>query len=126
NYGHTVFAKAHNQRLALRRDVDSALAGRFDLLVTPTTPTTAPELPRRRLTLTEQLARLPAAGVHFPFTQTFNLTGHPALALPSGCDDRGLPTSLQIVARRFAERDAFRAAFELERAGVARLPEIAH
>jgi amidase len=49
HYGHTVFARAHNQRLALSREVDQVLAD-IDVLITPTTPTTAPKLPTGRLT----------------------------------------------------------------------------
>jgi amidase len=116
-YGHTFFAKAHNQRLALRREIDQALID-VDVLLGPTAPTTAPELPTGRLTIVEQLERLPAAGVHFPFTQLYNATGHPALVLPTGTDEHGLPTSVQIASRRFAEFDAFRAGFAIEAAGV--------
>lgn len=116
-YGHAFFAKAHMQRLALRRDVDEALAA-FDLLLTPTCPTTAPLLPQERLSVPEQLERLPNAGVYFPFTQAFNLTGHPALVLPSGVNELELPTSVQLVGSRFSEYDVFRAAFALERDGL--------
>ena len=117
HYGHTFFAKAHNQRLALRQELDAALAT-VDVLLGPTCPTTAPRLPTGRLTMLEQLKRLPAAGVHFPFTQAYNLSGHPALVVASGYDDEGLPTSLQIAARRFAEFEVFRVGFALEQAGV--------
>lgn len=116
-YGHAFFAQAHNQRLALRREVDDALTS-VDLLLTPTSPTTAPMLPTTRLSPSEQIRRLPDAGVHFPFTQAFNLTGHPALVMPSGVDSDGLPTSVQLVGPHFAEDRVFRAAFALERAGL--------
>ena len=33
-------------------------------------------------------------------TQLFNLTGHPAIALPSGTTAAGLPCSIQFVASR--------------------------
>jgi Asp-tRNA(Asn)/Glu-tRNA(Gln) amidotransferase A subunit family amidase len=61
---------------------------------------------------------LPDAGVRFPFTQAFNLTGHPALVLPSGQDATGLPTSVQIVSQKFDEETVFRVGFALEEAGV--------
>jgi aspartyl-tRNA(Asn)/glutamyl-tRNA(Gln) amidotransferase subunit A len=46
----------------------------------------------------------------------FNLTGHPALAVPSGFGDDGLPTSVQIVGRWQAEADVLRLGALLERA----------
>ena len=38
----------------------------------------------------------------------FNLTGHPALAVPSGFGVDGLPTSVQIVGKWGAETDVLR------------------
>ena len=33
------------------------------------------------------------------FTPTWNMTGQPAIALPAGLDDDGLPVSVQLVGR---------------------------
>jgi Asp-tRNA(Asn)/Glu-tRNA(Gln) amidotransferase A subunit family amidase len=33
-----------------------------------------------------------------------NVTGHPALAVPSGRDAAGLPTSAQVIGRRWGDR----------------------
>ena len=46
----------------------------------------------------------------------FNLTGHPALSLPSGFGADGLPTAVQIVGRWGAEVDVLRLGALLERA----------
>jgi aspartyl-tRNA(Asn)/glutamyl-tRNA(Gln) amidotransferase subunit A len=46
----------------------------------------------------------------------FNLTGHPALALPSGFGADGLPTSVQIVGRWGHETDVLRLGALLEAA----------
>lgn len=43
-----------------------------------------------------------------PITAPFNLTGHPALAVPAGFDAAGLPLSLQLVGRRFDEATLLR------------------
>jgi len=52
----------------------------------------------------------------FPFTYPFNLTGHPALALPAGFTDAQLPASLQLVAPRFREDLLLRLGLQFERA----------
>jgi aspartyl-tRNA(Asn)/glutamyl-tRNA(Gln) amidotransferase subunit A len=46
----------------------------------------------------------------------FNVTGHPALAMMSSLSSRGLPLSVQFVARYFAEATLFQVAREWERA----------
>ena len=46
----------------------------------------------------------------------FNLTGHPAIALPAGFSKAGLPVSIQLVGRYFDERTLLRAANAYEHA----------
>jgi len=48
-------------------------------------------------------------------TAPLNLSGHPAISIPSAVDDDGLPAAVQIVAAHFDDRSGFRVAFELER-----------
>ncbi len=63
-----------------------------------------------------------------PFTYPFNLSGNPALTVPAGFTQAGLPVGLQIVGRRFDEATVLRAgaAFEAVQPWVAaRPPEIA-
>ncbi|GHE27066.1 glutamyl-tRNA(Gln) amidotransferase subunit A [Streptosporangium violaceochromogenes] len=70
------------------------LLHRYDVLVTPTLATAAP--PLRTLSAGE---RLEAPG----FTSPWNLAGLPAVAIPAGFSASGLPLSVQIVGRPFAE-----------------------
>ena len=49
-------------------------------------------------------------------TGPFNLTGQPALTLPCGFTDAGLPIGLQIVGRPFQDEVVFRVAYAYERA----------
>jgi len=83
----------------------------IDLLVTPTTPTTAPDAETRyNAPGFERWHRF------VPFTLPFNLTGLPAASLCCGLTAEGLPVGLQIVAPRFAEDRLLRAARALEAA----------
>lgn len=55
-------------------------------------------------------------------TIAFNLTGHPALAVPIELDPEGMPVSAQLVGRRFADGWLCALAAELESAGAISLP----
>jgi len=70
----------------------------YDLLVTPTLPTTAPiaETPYH----SQSLHRWNHA---VPFTLPFNLTGQPGASIPCGVTEAGLPVGLQLVAARYRE-----------------------
>jgi amidase len=105
------YARLHNARLALRRNVTRALE-HCDVLLTPTLPLTAPRLLTGDASFAEVSGRT-AARLCFN-TAPLNLTGHPALSVPSGADADGLPTAVQVVAAHFDERTAFRVAFALE------------
>ena len=53
-----------------------------------------------------------------PITAAFNVTGHPALCLPAGFAANGMPLSLQIVGRSFAEAEVLRIGQAFEQATV--------
>src|SRR5439155_22034774 len=88
------YVRALEGREILRREVNGALAGR-DALVLPTLPIPAPPIGAASVrvgTTTE-----PVRNVMLRLTQAFNLTGHPAIALPAGHTSSGLPCSVQLV-----------------------------
>jgi aspartyl-tRNA(Asn)/glutamyl-tRNA(Gln) amidotransferase subunit A len=72
------------------RERMAALLERVDVLVTPTLAVVAPPAGVGDLALREQLLR---------FTYPFNAIGAPALALPCGPAEEGLPASVQLVGR---------------------------
>ena len=112
------FRNAQYARSSLFRCVQG-LFERYDFLVTPTNSRTA-------LDVTHDAANdeVVVDGVKCGITRQgwtsyqypFNLTGHPALALPSGFGSDGLPTSVQIVGHWGAETDVLRLGALLERA----------
>jgi aspartyl-tRNA(Asn)/glutamyl-tRNA(Gln) amidotransferase subunit A len=81
-----------------------------DLLLTPTMPGTAPDI--ATIYHTEAYDRWRDA---IPFTLPFNLTGQPALSLPCGVAENGLPVGLQIVGPRHADRRVLEAGLAIER-----------
>lgn len=101
----------------IRHDVAIATQ-RYDILLTPTTPVTAPEHGRFSTTRPD----LTAAGFSegdttlFTFLGTFNATGQPSVSLPLGLDRNNMPIGLQIVGRFADEATLVRVARDLEEA----------
>lgn len=96
-----------------------------DLLVTPTVPVRAPKI--GDLAPTTELPTLwSRMGPIGTFTTPFNISGQPAISLPAGVDDLGMPIGVQIVAPYGREDLLIRTALELEAAmpWSGRLPSI--
>ncbi len=91
-------------RSALYRRVERLFEG-IDYLLTPTLAATS--VPAETDTHADIIIANTNAGRiragWYPYTFPFNLTGHPALSLPTGRDGNGLPTGLQIVGRWYDE-----------------------
>ena len=51
-----------------------------------------------------------------PFTFPANMTGQPAVSLPAGWTDDGLPVGLQLIGRRYEDATLLRASAAYERA----------
>ena len=94
--GRYILAEDYLRALAARqtyeREVQAALAG-VDALVLPTLPIVAPTLGAETVDLGE--GHEPVRAMMLRLTQPFNLSRHPAVALP--CASNGLPVSLQVV-----------------------------
>ena len=100
------------ERLRVLDDV-ARIFTRYDLLLTPTVPTTAfPAEGPMPAVIDGAALESPLHAVAFSYP--FNLTGHPACTVPVGLGDDGLPVGLQIVADRHQDHLLLRAARTLE------------
>jgi aspartyl-tRNA(Asn)/glutamyl-tRNA(Gln) amidotransferase subunit A len=80
---------------------------RVDLILSPSTGTTAPPAGLEMIETTRRLVRL---------TYGWSLAGLPALSIPCGFSDDGLPAGLQLAATRFRETVLIRAGAAYQRA----------
>jgi amidase len=108
-YGSRYYGKAMNICRRLTAAYDEALAS-FDLLLMPTTPIKATELPPPDAPRELVVAR---AFDMISNTAPFDITHHPAMALPCGFSD-GLPVSVMLIAKHYAEPTIYKAAFAFE------------
>ena len=91
------YARAQTIRAALRAEVDDVLA-RHDALLLPTLPIRPPRLGTERVTVGRVSDSVRALTLRL--TQLFDLTGHPAISVPCGTDQAGLPVGVQLVGQR--------------------------
>lgn len=106
-YYDAYYLKALRVKALLKKAFDEAFA-KYDLILGPVAPTTAPKLD---------------ASLHDPmkmylsdiYTVAANLTGIPGISVPCGKDSKGLPIGLQLLADSFCEKKLIQTAYTLER-----------
>jgi aspartyl-tRNA(Asn)/glutamyl-tRNA(Gln) amidotransferase subunit A len=91
------YVRALHARAVLMRAVDRALEG-LDALVLPALAIGAPPLGANSVIV--QGTQEPVRAMMLRLTQLFNVTGHPAIAVPCGTGPDGLPRSVQLVGHR--------------------------
>jgi aspartyl-tRNA(Asn)/glutamyl-tRNA(Gln) amidotransferase subunit A len=117
-YYDAFYGQAQKVRTLVRRDFASAYE-QVDVLVSPTSPTTAFPIGER----TADPLSMYYADV---CTIASNLAGDPSGSVPIGVDSDGLPIGFQIMAPALHESQLFRVAAEVERlAGFASRPALA-
>lgn len=100
------YLKAQKVRTLIKNDFDKIFK-EFDLIVSPTTPTTAFKVGEKRDPLEMYAADI--------FTVPVNIAGIPAISVPCGFDKEGLPIGLQIMGPHFKEEKIIQAAYTLEK-----------
>lgn len=106
-YYDAYYLKAQRVRTLIRREFDEAFE-RFDVLVTPTSPSVA-------FRLGEKTQDPMSMYLNDIFTQPANIAGLPAISVPGGMVD-GLPVGLQLTASHLQEEKLLRAAHAYEQA----------
>lgn len=107
--------------MTVYRQGTEACLEHVDVILTPGAPAIAPKLGVAMLEIDG--VREPIGNALTRYTTFFNMTGHPALVLPSGMHAQGLPMSVQLVGRYFDEARLFAVAAAIEREERFRLPE---
>ena len=105
-YYDAYYGQAQRVRTLIIRDFDAAYED-HDLLLAPTSPSTAFEVGART-------ADPYAMYLSDVCTIPSNLAGHPAISVPFGTGDDGLPVGIQVLAPALQETTMFRAAAVLE------------
>ncbi len=107
-YYDAFYGQAQKVRTIVIRDFEAAYR-QVDVLVSPTSPTTAFELGSK----TQDPLSMYLADV---CTIPSNLAGHPAISVPAGLDRNGLPIGFQVMAPALGEAVMFRVAKAVEEA----------
>jgi aspartyl-tRNA(Asn)/glutamyl-tRNA(Gln) amidotransferase subunit A len=107
-YYDAYYGQAQRVRTLILRDFEAAYST-FDLLLSPTAPTTA-------FKLGDKVEDPLAMYMNDVCTIPSNLAGHPAISVPFRTGDDGLPVGVQLLAPALGEAVMFRAAAALEAA----------
>lgn len=106
-YYDAYYLKAQKVRTLVKEDFDKAFR-KYDILITPTSPTPAFKLNEKVLDpLTMYLSDI--------YTVPINLAGIPAISLNCGYSKGNLPIGLQIIGKHFSEETILRAAYNFEK-----------
>jgi aspartyl-tRNA(Asn)/glutamyl-tRNA(Gln) amidotransferase subunit A len=107
------YLRAFEVKEDLQRDFREAFLD-VDAILAPTVPIAAPRLGEKavRIGNAEETVRSALLRLNRPA----NLTGHPAISIPCGFTEAGLPVGLQIIAPMFEEIELLQIAYAYEQA----------
>jgi aspartyl-tRNA(Asn)/glutamyl-tRNA(Gln) amidotransferase subunit A len=104
-YYDAYYTKGQKVRRVLQNKTN-AIFKEYDLILLPTTPSTAFELNAVKDPINMYLQDI--------FTVHANLTGNPAISLPLGKHSNGMPFGVQVMANHFDEKQLFNFSHYLE------------
>ena len=105
-YYDAYYLKALKVKALIKKAWDEAFA-RYDLVLAPAAPTTAPKLG-------ESLSDPMKMYLSDIYTISVNLAGLPGMTIPVGKDSKGLPIGMQLIGNCFEEKKIIRAAYSYE------------
>ncbi len=105
-YYDAYYKKAQQVRTLVKQEFNKVFE-KYDLLLTPTSPTTAFEVGTKSNNPLEMyLADI--------CTVSVNIAGVPAISVPCGTSSKGLPIGFQLIGKHFDEETIYRAAYTYE------------
>jgi len=105
-YYDAYYKKAQKVRTVIKQEFEK-LFEKYDLLITPTSPTVAYGIGTKSNNPLEMyLADL--------CTVSLNIAGLPGISIPSGVDSKGMPIGLQLIGKPFGEETLIQAAYTYE------------
>jgi len=108
DYNEAYFRKAQQVRTLIRNDFQAAF-DQYDVIIGPSAPTAAFKFAEKiQDPLTMYMSDM--------LTVPVNLAGVPAISVPCGFTEAGLPLGLQIIGNHFAEKTIYQAAYAYEQA----------
>lgn len=105
DYYEDYYLKALKVRTLIREDYAKAFE-KVDVILSPTTPTSAFKIGEKREPMDMYLSDI--------YTVPVNIAGLPAISIPCGFDANGLPIGLQLIGDLFEEKKLLQAAYTFE------------
>lgn len=105
-YYDAYYKKACQVRTLIRQGFENAF-DKYDVIITPTSPTTAFKFGEK----SDNPLEMYAADI---CTVSINIAGLPGMVIPCGFDSKGLPIGMQIIAKHFDEKTMLRTAYTFE------------
>ena len=109
------YLKALRTKALIKQAFDKAFA-KYDMIVAPAAPTTAPELGK---SLSDPM-KMYLSDI---YTISVNLAGLPGISIPVGKDSKGLPIGMQLIGDCFQEKKIIQAAYTFEQTRTYEAPQ---